>query len=452
MSKEMKHMKSPTLRAALVLAAIALTTAFAGAQDALGLRKARELALAKSATLRGAELAVDSASLAARAQGFAALPSLSASVGGAFDFGNATASQSRTNASTSASLQVSASQLVFDGGRVADLVKKYGLATEVAREALRSSRISLLGQTDAAFFALLEAQASVEAATSDLDAARQRRAIAQAKIDAGILSKSDFLQTEADTAGYETALTLARKTLSSARSRLASLTGLAPGTSLEQVDFAVYDGLIGRLGALDEASIDALAGAVTALAKDNSPTLRTYALSNGEAGLAIDMAKKALLPSLAAGFSQNLAYAASPGLTTVGSVSITASMSLDLWVAKNAIDSASLAEAQARLSGDQGQTDLELGLVQALYEWLASAASIGSSAKALEYAQGNYENALEKFKLSSATTSDLSTAEALVSADKTALIAARYGFLTNLSTLRGLAGLEDEGQLLALVP
>ena len=75
-----------------------------------------------------------------------------------------------------------------------------------------------------------------------------------------------------------------------------------------------------------------------------------------------------------------------------------------------------------------------------------------SSAKALDYAQSNYENVLEQFKLSSATTSDLSTAEALVSADETALITARYGFLSDLSALAVLAGLEDTSKLAALVP
>ena len=125
------------------------------------------------------------------------------------------------------SAQLDASATVFDGGRTSELVKKYGYATEAARESLRSTRISLVGQADAAFFAVLEAEASVDAATSDLEAAKARQDIAQAKIDAGSLSKSAYLQTEADTAGYETTLVLAKKTLASAKAKLSSLTGAA---------------------------------------------------------------------------------------------------------------------------------------------------------------------------------------------------------------------------------
>jgi outer membrane protein len=446
-------MKLTTRVTMFILISTIIAAPLAGAEEGLTLQKARELALARSATLRSAGLAVDAASLAAQAQGYSALPAVTASAGGSFEYGRVAAGSASSGATAaSATMQLSASQPLFDGGKTSDLVKKYGLATEAARETLRSTRVTTLVQADSAFYALLEATASVDAAASDLDAARLRQTLAQAKIDAGILSKSDYLQTQADTAGYETALILARKTLASARSKMASLTGLPASTQFEQIDFASYDALLARLRSLDEVAIDKLAGDVAALAKATSPTLNGYDLSSRQATLALAIAKKSYFPAVAAGVSQNLSYGGSAGLSSAGSISLTASMNLDLWLTRNAVDAASVAAAQAQLAGSQGETDLDLAVVQALYEWLGSAGSISSSAKALDYAQSNYENVLEKFKLSSATVSDLSTAEALVSADKNALIAARYGFLANLSTLSGLAGLEDAGRLVALVP
>jgi outer membrane protein len=433
----------------LLFTSIAVT-GFAGAGEALTLQRVRALTLSRSATLRSAQLAVDAASLAAQAQGYAALPSLTASAGVSFDY-PPSASSARPGNYLAASAEIAASMTVFDGGKTSALVEKYGFATESARESLRSARVSLIGQADAAFFAVLEAQASVDAAASDLEAAESRQTIAQAKIEAGSLSKSAYLQTEADTAGYETTLVLARKTLASAKARMASLTGLPPATDLAQIDFTSYAGLLARLSELDEAAIDTLATDVIALAKANSPALAGYALSSRQAKLAEAVASKAYVPTVAAGFSQGLVYGSASSPSFPGSVSLTASMSLDLWSAKNAVDSASVASAQAIMGASQGETDLELNLVQALYEWISSAGSISSTAKALEYARSNYESVLERFKLSSATTSDLSTAEALVSADETALIAARYGFLSDLSILGSLAGLEDAAELTALV-
>jgi len=432
-----------TRRTAIAVALISIAAAFAGAEDALTLQQARELALSRSATLQSAQLAVDAASLAARAQGYAALPSISASAAGSYGY-ELGAAAAQSAGAWGASAKVSATQTLFDGGRTFELVKKYDFATEAARESFRASRISLLGQVDAAFFAVLEAQASIDAATSDLDSAKLRQTIAQAKIDAGSLSKSAYLQTQADTAGYETSLLLARKTFSSAKAKLASLTGRSAAAGLEQPDFSLYSALLAKLSALDEAAIDKLAADIIAIAKANSPALSNYALAVRQASSGVAVAKAAYAPTLAAGFSQGLSLAQDSvtgkfGPTAYpGSVSLSASISLDLWNAKNAVDSANVAAAQATLSANQGEADLELGIVQA---------SISSAAKALDYAQSNYDNVLEQFKLSSATTSDLSAAEALVSTDKTALIAARYGFLSNLSTLGGLAGLEDATKL-----
>jgi outer membrane protein len=441
-------MRMTTKMAMAILFISALAAPAAKADEALTLQKARELALSRSSTLRKAELTVDSASLAARAQGFAVLPSLSASASGSLDYTGATASLSDA---AGASAKLSASETLFDSGRTPALVKKYGLATEAAREALRGTRVSLVGDADAAFFSTLEAAASVDAASSDLDAAKLRLEIAQAKADAGALSKADYLQTQAESSSYETALSNARKTLASARAKLASLTGLPPSTALQRIDFASYDAVMRKLSALDDAATDRLASDIADMARKNSPALSGYALASGQARAAVAAARAAYLPTVAAGFSQGFSRAAS-GSSSSGSLSVTASLSLDLWVTKNAVDSAKVAAEQADLDGSEGTRDLELSAAQGVYEWVASARAVGSSAKALEYAESNYANVLEKFKLSAATASDLSTAEALVSADKTTLIGAQYAFLTDLSTLRGYAGLEDEAALLAALP
>jgi outer membrane protein TolC len=132
-------------------------------------------------------------------------------------------------------------------------------------------------------------------------------------------------------------------------------------------------------------------------------------------------------------------------------VTLSAGIDLDVWTLGNSIKQARNLLDQAELdTADQKET-LDLEVTQAVYSWISSAVTIPSATTALEYARSNYENVLEKFKLSSATSSDVSTAQALVSTDETALISARYAFLSSLSTLRGLAGLEDEAEIIAAV-
>jgi outer membrane protein len=436
-----------TTRTALVVLMIAAAAAPMAQAETISLARARELTLQRSSALRKAQLAVDSAALSKKGQVYSALPSLSASAGGSLGWGGNVASLEE---GLGASAKLSASETVFDGGKNAALVKKADLATQAAEQSLSASRISLIGSADSAFFTLLEAQASVEAASSDLEAAKLRLGLAKAKAEAGALSKSDYLQSESEAASYETALIKAKKALSTARAKLSSLTGLPSSTEPEKVDFGLYEPILAKLSSMDVAAIDKLAADITALAKANSPSLAGYSLAREGAKMAVAAAKASYLPTVSAGVGQSLAFGSS-NVSASGSLSLSASMSLDLWSVKNSVDSATVAEREAELEGKAQEESLELEAGQAVYEWVASACAIGSSAKALEYAQSSYDNVLEKFKLSSATASDLSDAEAALSKGRTALIAARYAFLSDLSALSSLAGLEDESKIAAMV-
>ena len=135
-----------------------------------------------------------------------------------------------------------------------------------------------------------------------------------------------------------------------------------------------------------------------------------------------------------------------------GSVSLTASFDLDVWKMANDVATASLAASGAAIDGTEAARVLALDIEVAVNELLGAARAIASSAKALEYAESNHDDVLERFRLSSASASDLSAALALVSAGRTALIGARYDFLSYLSSLRGLAGLEGEEGVVGLVP
>ncbi|HTX73716.1 MAG TPA: TolC family protein [Rectinemataceae bacterium] len=457
-------MKTTTNCATLFLVAALVAAAPSQAQsvaarvpapaDELTLQEARDLTLSRSALLAKARLAVDGSGLVSQAQAYSGLPQISATAEDDLGY-SPTGSPADTNDFVA---KIAVSQTLFDGGKNAKTVRKYDLATESSRRALEATRLSLLGQVDAAYFAVLEDEAAVQAAQSDLESAQLKQRLAQAKADAAVLAQSAVLQTEADTAAYQTALLIARKNLASARAKLASLTGLPASTRLQAVDFSSYAALLDRLGALDESGLGALAARIGALARASSPSLAGYSLALSQAELGLQIARAAYLPSVSLGLSGGLSYSlagsgsAARALSLPGSLSLTARMDLDYWTLNNGMAAARITAAQADADVKQGESDLDLQVLQALYEWVSSAASIGSSSKALEYAQSSYQNVLEQYRLSAATTADLTAAEATVSVDQTALIAARYGFLANLSALAVLAGLEDNAQLTALLP
>ena len=213
-----------------ILICILLAAASATAGDLLTRDAARSLALSRSRTLQRALLSVDSALLAEKAQKYSLLPSISATAGGDLSY-----PRTSLAAALGGSVGLSVKQTLYDH-RLSLLLAIDTLDTSHAREQARAEYFSVLEAADTAFTGVIDALASLQAATSDRDAARTRQALAEARREAGILSRPELLKAESETAAAETSLTQARGRLSTAFAKLASLTGLALPFSVDTSD------------------------------------------------------------------------------------------------------------------------------------------------------------------------------------------------------------------------
>lgn len=158
-------------------------------------------------------------------------------------------------------------------------------------------------------------------------------------------------------------------------------------------------------------------------------------------------------PTLAATWSHTASYSAASGLDPAsgGALTLALSIPLDFLVTRNAVETKSVGAAKATLASQAAADSLELEIESGLYGLVSSASSVSSSSKALDYAEINYDAKLELFKLSKASSSDLSDAQLLVSSSRSALISARYTFLKGLSALRCQVGMEAEELFLSLL-
>jgi outer membrane protein len=425
-------------------------TADAAAKTGFTLEEARKEALASSKTLRKAGLSVQSARLTEKIQGFDLLPSVSVSTKASL--GYPTTSGTTVADLATATAGVGVSQTLYDGGLNATTSKVNGIATRAAEEDLRSASLDILNQTDSAYYAVLEAQAALEAAQSDLDSSRVHLALAQAKLEAGIIIKSDFLKTESETTANETALGLAKRNLSVAMIKLSSLTGHPLPLALQTIDFSRYTLLMQRLVSLDDAAIDRIAAALVSTAAGSNPTLLGANLARDKAEASVDVEKTASLPTVSASWTHNLSYSVSQGADIgTGSIALGASLSLDPWTVGANVEKAKVAASEAALDYGEDERTIALSLQSALFDGISSARSVFSSQKALDYAEEHYRSVLELYRLSSSSSSDLSDAETLVSTNRNTLISARYQFLTNLSSLENLTGLGTEDALVSLI-
>lgn len=434
--------------AIIALALFALIGANIYASDTLTLAKASELALARSKTLQQALLSVDSSLLAEKAQSFETLPQASLSLGGGLSYPPSSGATVADSASVSVSLSLS--QTIYDGGKNAVLAAIDKLGTKSAREEARATYLDVIQSTEKAYYAVLEAQAGMEAAESDLVAFKAHQSLAQAKFDAGMVIKAAVLEAQAETAAKETSLSQAGKTLAVAKAKLKSIIGV---TSLPQaVDFSAYATLMTTLMGLGDQATDSMIAKLNVTALSNNPSIAVSAIAVAQAESEIAAARAAYLPTVSAAWSHEASYTAAGGidLASGGGFSLAVSIPLDVWVTKNAVETKTAEAQKTALSKDIDADNLSLEIQGAVYELISAARSVSSSQKALEYAESSYSVELELYRLSKASSSELSDAETLVSSNRSALISARYAFLSAISTLKNLAGLDGDSLLLAL--
>ena len=398
-----------------VLLSACVCTTLLHAQAPLTLEQARASALANSRTLRKALLSVDSAQLTEKIQSYAFLPSISASASGTASY---PATSSTTGASVSYSsttlanalqgtVGLSVSQTIYDGGKSFLLAEIDALATEVARKEARTEYFNVLKNVDSAYYDVEEAHASVAAAQKDLDAARAHRSLAEAKLQANMIARYAYLETESTVAAKETMLIQAEGKLSVAEATLASLTGLAAPLSLESNDFNRAETIIQRMSGFAAEQTRTLIANVRHAATANNPSVSQAALASRKAKKAVDETAADYLPSFDATFSPTLSVGAGQGFVPDASFSVSASISLDFWTTKANVHVKKVAARQADLDGEETLRTLDLDIQGAVYDCISAARSEISAKKALEYAQSNYDSVFESYRLGAASTADL---------------------------------------------
>lgn len=430
-----------------IAAILALVVAAAAARaDNLVTRdQARSLALTHSRTLQRALLSVDAARLTEKADRNGLLPSISASAGADLSW-----PRSNLAAAAGGSLALSVKQSIYDG-TIAVQRAIDALDTQAAREKARAEYFSVLQAVDTAFAGVVDAQASLDAAASDLEAARTREALAAAKLEAGMVIRADLLKAQSETAAPGTSVAQARGRLSTALATLASLTGLPLPFDVDTADPVGTSALTERLAALTDGQTTQLIARVQAAVEEANPSLAMSGLAEKKAVKARDLARAGGLPSVGASISNQVGIS-SAGVSGSGSLAISVSVPLDLWKVTTSVAAAETALGQAGLDAAETARTSGLAVQSAVYDLVSAARSVLSSRTALEYARSSYESVLEKYRLSTLSSADLTAAASLVSTARTQTIAARSQLLTSLTSLRTMTAAESDDMITRLVP
>lgn len=306
-------------------------------------------------------------------------------------------------------------QTLFNGGRVANQVRKAESQVSAARETLRMMEESVLLSAATIYMDVSRDTANLEVQQTNIRVLQRTLRDTQNRFDAGQVTATDVAQAEAQLAAGEASLHAAESTLMTTRANYRRIIGvdpanLAPASPVERL-----------------APNNLNAAVAVGIAENPSVTAALYGVDVAQ--LQVKIAEGALLPTLALQGSvqqQNYSNILTPNLF-VGQASLNLSVPLYQGGAEySAIRLDKETVGQQRLNVDQVRDQTRANVVQAWGQLQAAKAEVEAAIRQNEASERALNGVRNEAQAGQRTTLDVLNAEqALVNA-RVALIVAQH--------------------------
>ncbi|MDR2418487.1 MAG: TolC family protein [Treponema sp.] len=447
--------------------ALIVISVFSVEAETLTLEQARKLALANSKELARYNLTISNSRLSEQAEFFSKyLPTLSASANASTNLWNVNSGNGAGDVSpsevlydglkVSGKLTVEEKITLYDGGSARIASELRAISNETTRIQALEAYFTALSDTDNAYYMVLQAQATLTAAELSLENADLSLAIAEVRLETGVISAGDYLKALMEKETQENNRNQARRDLSLKQTQLQNIIGLAGAQELEPMNFDAYENVLQTLASLSDAEIDTLYTDLWKSVESGNPGLSRSALSYQQAGKNLESAQSKYLPTVTAAASATAGLNWTPSsnsftTSTSGSVSLNVSIPLDVWVTANSVAQQKNNLSSANLSYEASRESAAVSLMSALYTAVKQASAVLSSRRSYELSQQNYDYTMERYKLSQSSTADLTNASLTLTTSHNALNNAQFEFLKSLSAIRSLGAFEEEGVIIDMV-
>jgi outer membrane protein TolC len=442
-------MKKAVLVFSLIVTVVGLTSA-----ETLNLEQARALALANSRSLAKYNMSIQNSISQEKDHLYSMLPSLSANYRASMNYLNGDWKVVNPLDTLTASANFSITQKIFEGGKSFIQKSINSIATESVRKEALAEYFNVLDSVDNAYYAVLEATASLEAEESSLQMALANLAIAEIRQASGIINQGDYLKVLADKEARENSRNQARRNIALNLTKLRAIIGFSENIQLEPINFSAYEELIQVLERISDEDANVLYNKFWNILAAANPSLARAALNTQRAEKSLTLTKRESAPVVSATiFSTSVTYSNANGLGTTagGGISINGNIPIDFWVMNNRLERSKNARDAATLDYIGAEISLETDLQSALISTFAYAGSVLASRRTLEYTERHYEIVAERYRLLQSSVSDLGDASSLLINSRNNYIKSQYGFLQCLSKLRSLGAIDDEEKLINLL-
>lgn len=305
------------------------------------------------------------------------------------------------------SVALSANQSLYRGGRINAAIAQAQAGVNAAREGLRAVEQRVLLEVIAAYMDVRRDDEAVRIRENNVRVLSRQLEAAQARFDAGEITRTDVRQAEARLAGAEASHAAARAQLESSRAAYERVVGSAPEALAPEPPAPAAPGSLGE---------------AMARARDANPQARAARFAEAAARQGVRVAAGALLPE--ASLSARMSYAwddvspVGPGGVILrdrqDTATATARISVPLYeqgFARSAVRGAKLDENRARYQTDDAERAVAEQVTQAWHSYAASRTVIEASSKQVIAAQAALEGVEAELQVGQRTTLDVLDAE-----------------------------------------
>ena len=439
----------------LIFLLVMIFFGFALSAQTIDLEQVRNLTLLNSRSLANINTSIRNSLLNERNQFYSMLPSISARYDAQVSYLNNDWEFVNPIDTFNSGLSLSLTQTLFNGGR--DFLQREinAIATESVRKDALAVYFDVLDSADNAYYAVLEAAATLEAEESSLQTAIFSLEIAEIRQASGMINYGEYLRAMSEKESRENTRNQARRSLALNITRLEALTGFSNLPPLEQIEFSKYEELILHLGNISDEDAVLIFSRLWNIIFTANPSLARSALNIQTAEKNLSMTKRTSLPVVTASIiSPSIGYSTANGFrhsSGGGGFSLTGTIPIDFWVLSNRIERSQNTLDSASRDYISAEISLEIDLHNTLLNTFTNAATILSSRRTLEYAERNFEFVMERYRLLQSSISELQEATTMLINNRNSYTRAYYGFLQNLSRLRSLSVIDDEERLLNLL-
>ena len=419
--------------------------------ETIDLEEARVMALANSRSLKRYEMAIRSSILDERTQLYSMIPQVSAGYSASMFFVKDWEFVDPID-NLSAGAQFSITQIIFQGGKSFLQKAISAIGTESVRIDALSEYFNVLDAVDNAYYAVLEAAATLEAEESSHLATVLALSIAEVRHTSGMINMGDYLKALADFEARENSFNNARRNLTISMNKFKSLTGIEGTVVLKPINFDMYENIITYLAGISDDEAQILFNDFWDLLVESNPSLKKAELNNQRAVNNLKLTRRDYSPVISASiFSSDISFLPSYNTSGSSGVAIRGTIPVDFWVMNNRIEKSRISMNSTALDYKNIESNLEQELQNALFSLFWQAGTVLSSRRSLEYTQRHYEYVMERYRLLQSSVSDLSEASTLFINSRNNSTKATYNFLQSLSKLRSLCAINDEQKLLELI-